>query len=321
MAEPINKVVDVEKVVVAPAGGENVDDPNEGATGDGGAASEGQGGEGEGTETVIRAGRRVPKEELIDHSKPASQTGAEPEGGSGQAAGAQAAASEGKNKVGPDGLKDVEGETPRERALRAELALTRGQLRKERGQELGIEHTPQGQQAPAKKEPSAQSQEVLKKYKPSEIAAFREVLPAIAEELGFVKAADLSQQTYAQQSQAVLDEFLEAHPEYSAENDKDGVLWNAFKGEYGLYNKPANPKDFAKIFNRIHTSIFGIKPAGDKGPINAAQQKINVASHAGASGPSRSSAPARSSANAAGLRLDGLRGFTQEELDDIASRA
>lgn len=317
MAEPVNKIEDIDKVYVKPSGdGENVSDPNAEPEGE---AAEGSGdGEGDGESEGASAGNRHPKEEIIDNShkqKPPAQAGEGSESADGSAAGA---ASEGKGKTGPDGLRDVNGETPTERALRGELAIARSKLRQERKEELGLDRpAAQAAAAPAQ---AAASQEVLKKYKPAEIAAFREVQAAIAEEMGYVKAADLSQQAYASQSQQVLDDFLSAHKEYLPENDREGVLWGAFKQEFGLYQKPANPKDFQKIFNRIHTAIFGIMPAGDRGAINAAQQKINVASHAGASGPSRTERPARASAGTPGLRLDMLRGFDDDEKEGIAGR-
>lgn len=314
MAEANNKIEDVETVYVAPAGGENVEDPNaQEEDADNGAADNAQADQDDTHEDVAdngAAGKRQPKEKIVT-SKPVAPAGKQPENNG-----------EGKSKVGTDGLRDVDGETPRERALRQELAITKAKLRTERGQELGIEHAPavapQSQDAPKNADREAA---LAKKYGPQVLANLREVLPVLADEMGYVKAADLSQQTYARQSQTVLDEFLEAHPEYAAENDKGGVLWSAFKQEYSLYNKPANPKDFAKIFNRIHTAIFGIKPAGSNGAINAAREKINVASHAGASGPSRSNQPARTSAASAAVRLDMLKGFSDEDLEDIASRA
>lgn len=312
MAE--QNIVDVDTIYIEPTkDGENVEDPNK-KDGDENADDQGgAGGEDEGSDDGAAAGARKPKEQLIDNSKPAAQAGAKPEGGDG----GSASADDGKGKVGPDGLKDVAGETPTERALRAELATTRAKLRQERKEELQLGNAPT-QGAPAKHEASPEAKKVLEKYKPAEIAALREVLPALADEMGYVKAADLSQQTYAGQAQAVLDDFLTEHKEYLPENDKDGVLWNAFKQEYGLYQKPANPKDFQKIFNRIHTAIFGIKPAGDKGAITAQQQKINVASHAGASGTARTNAPAKPATP--GLRLDMLKGFSDEEKEEIAGR-
>lgn len=302
MAEQ-NEIKDVDTVYVEPSGdGENVEDPNkkvDETDGDGAGDAD------EGTNDGIGAGPHKP-EELVDTSKPAKPAGKDPEGG------------DKKPKIGGDGLVDIDGETPRERALRGQLDIERKRNRQAQTKELGIENSNATVEIPAQQLPK--NQEVLKKYKPEEIAALREVLPALADEMGYVKAQDLSQKSYAEQSQGVLDTFLESHPEYSTENDPQGVLWNAFKQEFGIYNKPTNPKDFVKIFNRIHTTIFGIKPAGNNGALNAAREKINVASHAGASGPGRSNAPT-SKAAVPGLRLDMLRGFDDEDIDDIQKRA
>lgn len=308
MAEQ-NIVKDVDTVYVDPAGGENVEDPNKNVdeTVD---DQDGAGGADEGTNDGIGAGPHKP-EELVDTSKPVAPSAKKPE------------VSGDKNKVGDDGLHDVEDETPRERALRAKLAISEKRNRGDQAKDLGLGNTPAAQQAsaPAPKN-SARLQELAQKFTPQAIENLREVLPVLADEMGYVKAGDLSQQSYAQQSQAVLDEFLESHPEYSSENDDGGVLWDAFKNEYQIYNKPANPKDFAKIFNRIHTTIFGIKPSGDNGAINAQREKINVASHAGASGPGRNNAPAPKNSKAtSGLRLDMLKGFDDDDIEDIQSRA
>jgi hypothetical protein len=205
-------------------------------------------------------------------------------------------------------IADVEGETPRERALRLELTNLRREKRKEQIKELLPQNS---SQQSLKKELSAEKQAILNKYKPEEIQALSEVIPVIAESQGYVRADQLTQDQYNERAEAEFDKFIEKHPEYSQEKDKDGVLWNELKKEFSIYAKPANPKDYAKILNRSHNAIFNIKPVGDKGAISAAQKKIQVASHAGASAPTRtnSSRPI----NSQGLRLDMLKGFSDEE--------
>ena len=222
-----------------------------------------------------------------------------------------AGADEGTGTVGSDGLKDVDGETPRERALRKELTDTRKQLRGERGQEVfGGQHpAPQ----PKRGELSDQDKSVLGKYKPEEIGALKEVLPVLAKEMGYVRADDLAGQSYADKAQETLDSFLEKHPEYLPENDTNGTLWNAFKAEYGLYKQPANPKDFSKIFDRIHRDVFGIKPAGPLAKVQAQQEKTKVASHAGASSTTAAPRERAGKPAAQGFRTDALKGFTDEE--------
>lgn len=217
-------------------------------------------------------------------------------------------------QVSDDGLSDVDGETPKERAMRLEVTRLKGRLRQEQRDEL------LGNQPPVvtKKEVSPEKAAILAKYKPEEISSLREVLPALAEEMGFVRKDELQGNTYAEKSQEHLDNFLEKHPEYLPENDKDGTLWNAFKAEFtsGTYNQqPANPKDLSKIFNLIHRDVFGIKPAGALKTVSAQQGKVNSASHS----VSSPSAPATSkrSAQPQGMRLDMLKGFDEEEIAEL----
>lgn len=218
-----------------------------------------------------------------------------------------------------EGESDGETEdTPKERALRHEIETLRANMRRERATELNAG----GEHAETKpKELAPEKAAILKKYTPEAIAAFRDVLPVIAEDMGFVRAEELSAKTYKDQSEQELDDFLKDHPEYLVANDKENVLWNRFKSEFQMYRPPQHPKEYRKIFNRIHTDIFGIKPAGDKGAINAQQQKIKVASHAGASGPARQTVSTRPKTNTAGLRLDALKGFTQDEIDEMTGGA
>ncbi len=223
----------------------------------------------------------------------------------------QKPAPKGDEGVGEDGLKDVEGETPRERALRAEITKLKARERKEQTDEIIGKSGPAP--VPAKRELTDQQKATLGKYQPEEIAALREVLPTLAQEMGYVRQDELAGATYAEKSQEVLDGFLEKHPEYLPENDKDGLLWKAFTAEYGLYKQPSNPKDFAKIFNRIHTDVMGIKPAGPLPKVNAQQEKTKVASHAGASSKGSSSGNRAEKPSATGLRTDMLKGFSDEE--------
>lgn len=285
MAENI-PIEDVERVEIAPSGGgETIETEQEG--------DEPEGNEPEGG--AEPADPREPKEQLV-HRKPE-----------------EPADNKSKEDISPEGgtPAEVEGETPREKALRLEIERLRTVNRKERAAELLGDTKPP---TTAKKELSPEKQEVLKRYNPSEIEALREVLPALAEELGYVRTDQLSANQYNDKAQEELDSFLEHHPEYLPENDKDNVLWPRFKQEFGIYAQPANPKDYKKIFNKVHNEIFGIRPVGDKGAITAAQRKIQVASHAGASGPARSTAPSSRKPNTTGLRLDMLRGFSEEDL-------
>jgi hypothetical protein len=214
-----------------------------------------------------------------------------------------------------DEAAPVEGETPREKALRQQIEDLRAERRKERTDEI-IKAAP----VPTitrTNELSDEDKAIVGKYKPGEVAALREVLPVLAKEMGYVRGDQLAGTTYADKSQEVLDGFLDKHPEYLPQNDKDGTLWNAFKAEYGLYKQPTNPRDFSKIFDRIHRDVFGIKPAGALSKVNAQQEKVRVASHAGASSTSRSAAKPAAKANASQYRTDALKGFTDDQIAEM----
>lgn len=267
--------------------------------------------------------------ENTDPESPEGETGDEPEGGEPegenrpdglqqrQAASPEAAAPAAEPQ-GDDGLVPVEDETPRERALRLELHKTRQKLRGERTSDLlGTPTAP----AAGKKEINPEHAAVLSKYKPEELSAIREILPALAEEMGFVREDQLAGRTYGEQAQTALDTFLDKHPEYTPEKDTDGTLWEAFKTEYGLYKQPANPKDFAKIFERIHRDVLGIQPRGPLPKVAAQRERAQVASHAGASA-APAPAPRASRPGAAapgGLRLDMLKGFTDDEKAELTA--
>lgn len=212
-----------------------------------------------------------------------------------------------------DTLAEVDGETPRERALRKEVTRLKREARGERSAEI-IGPAPAG--TATRPELTDDDQKVLGKFKPEEIAGLREVIPVLAKEMGFVRKDELAGSTYAERAQGELDSFLDKHPEYQPENDKDGTLWTAFKAEYQLYNKPANPKDFGKIFDRVHREVFGIKPSTGALPkVNAQREKVSAASHAGTSAP-RTATRERTAAPQ-GLRLDMLKGFDDDELAEI----
>lgn len=221
-----------------------------------------------------------------------------------------------KVEVDSDGLAVVPGETPRERALRMELVKER----KKNATNLGKDII---QPAPVeKKQISTKSSEILKKYKPEEIESLREVLPALAEELGFVKKDELQATTYEEKANVEIQSFIKDHPEYASENDPEGVLWTQLKDEYQAYYKPPqNPSDYRKIFERIHKDLMGINTTGKKLPtVQAAKEKINVASHRGpaASATSRNNGVRPATG---GLRTDALKGFSAEEIADIEGRA
>lgn len=201
------------------------------------------------------------------------------------------------------------GETPKEWALRKEVERLKSQIRQERTDELFVPSD-----IPKIKTLSPERQRLLEKYDSEQLSELSELIKAQAEEMGFVKKDELNAQTYKETADTLLNEFLENHPEYLPENDKDNVLWNRFREEFSDLKQPNNPKDFKRLFNKVHSSIFGIK-TGNLNKINAQQEKLKVASHSGKTvgGVSKKSNVIPN------IRLDALKGFDDDEINDLVS--
>lgn len=251
--------------------------------GEGAGDAEGdEGGEGA---SESEPGKPGPKEQLVRRPAPAPST---EEDGNGEPA-------------------PVVGETPKEHALRLETERLKGLLRGERAAEIRPTVAPAA--------PISPTADIRAKYKPQDLAAFDEM----AKGLGFVRGDELKANEYGTKSDEVIREWQEAHPE-----TEDPLIWDRIKAQFGpngIYQYPKNPNDYKTILNKIHQDIFNIQPVGDKGALTAKNQKIHVASGPGNSGPSRSITPTRTMPNSSGLRLDGLRGFSDEEKESIARRA
>lgn len=207
-------------------------------------------------------------------------------------------------------LAVIPGETPRERALRLEVTNQKRINRQLMGQGLGIK----SENKPEKKELSDDKKKVLAKYKPEDMQNLREVFGVLAEDMGFVLKDELGANTYTDKAGEELEKFLESHPEYLPENDNGNILWDSFRKEYALYKQPENPKDFKKIFDRVHQTVFGIKSAGDIKKIDASKEKVKVASHSGASKTTQAASKGKAPA---GLRFDMLQGFSDEEKAEL----
>lgn len=198
-------------------------------------------------------------------------------------------------------IKDVPGETPKERALRAELTKLRKDIRIQQQQELLKKDN-----LFVKKE-----EDILSEYDPEEIAKLDKILAS----KGYVKKGELEAQSFEQSANEQLKSFLDSHPEYKPENDKDGLLWNQFRERYQILNvNPKDPKVLKDVFNMVHNSLHGSSSIDIK-KIKASQAKINVASHSGGANTSGTKITKKESPT--GLRIDMLKGFEEEDLKDL----
>src|SRR3990167_7169790 len=136
--------------------------------------------------------------------------------------------------------KPIEGETNREFGLRKENERLRERLREKNKKEI-IENI-----AEPPETVSSSTNERLEKLKESytedELRVMEEAIDVLAEQNGYVK----KEHTYASAVNNFLDEFLNEHAEYKAENDINDVRWGLFnqiiKSDYNLSSSQGKPK-------------------------------------------------------------------------------
>ena len=210
----------------------------------------------------------------------------------------------------------VQGETPREFALRCEVHKLKAQRRSSRSKELFGKDSPVKETVNSE-ELTEDESKVLASYNKDELASFEKMMGVIAKKRGWINKGDLQKTTYKEQGQNILDNFLDSHPEYSSEKDPDNVLWKQFQSEFSLYKQPSNSKVLKRIFNKIHRDIFNVLPEDDLNKINAQKQKIKSASHSGAAGNKKVSPPKQSNLDPS-LKKH-MKGFDDKELDELFS--
>jgi len=208
--------------------------------------------------------------------------------------------------------KRLSTETPREYALRLEVTRLRAANRKDKSAEIFKNTDNVAENIDTLTE---EDNKFLATYNKEELDNFEKVLSVMAKKNGWVKKGELTATTYQDRGQEILDTFLEEHPEYSADNDPNGVLWTQFKEEYALYKHPNNPKDLKKIFNKIHRDIFEVLPEEGLNKINAQKEKLKVASHSGATSNRNAPSPRQSTLDPS-LKQH-FKGFGDDELEDM----
>lgn len=183
----------------------------------------------------------------------------------------------------------VEGETPREKALRLEVQRLRGLTRKKQVEDL-VETTQQPQVT------AEDEYQVLKDqgYTDDEIKKMVTAVDLIASKKGYVRA----DRNYAQSVQDTVDLFVEGHPEYKPSNDPDNLRWDRFQalladGTYNLAGK--TPKQLTSIFNKVDEDVR--KELGENvikttpQQVAAARHKVAVVSHTGGGKPTPAEKP------------------------------
>jgi hypothetical protein len=201
-------------------------------------------------------------------------------------------------------VKEIPGETPKERALRQVVKKLRGKLREENRKLVSEE--------PLFVKESGELPDELKDYDAEELAKLEKFLSA----RGYIKKDEVEQKAYNSVRDEIWAGFLDEHPEYLPENDTDDVLWKAFQEELGLYARPKNPKDFKKLFDRVHKNIFDENPKISPGQVAAKAEKIKVASSGSATIAKPKNNATIQKSNDSEL-AKWLKGFSEDEIADI----
>jgi hypothetical protein len=214
-------------------------------------------------------------------------------------------------------IKDVEGETPKERALRLELTRVRRGIREKEQKDL------------IKTEPIVEDDSDIDEelrgmgYEDNQIAGLKKVVDIVASKQGYVKKSN----SYKEMADDTLTSFIEEHPEYAPENDKDDLYWSRFKSilgsDYNLNGK--NSKQIKSVFERVDRDVkeeLGDKEL-DKDKIEAQKRKISDVSHT-ASTSSKETVETKKAVSAGNKTFvssghPGLvfKGFDEDEMEDI----
>lgn len=174
--------------------------------------------------------------------------------------------------------KPVEGETPKERALRLEVQRLRHEKRDKERQSLLSNAKPPKQNEDI-------YAELRTKYTDDEIKNSEDLVDAIARAKGFVKKEEAYQDTANQ----VLEGFLDTNPEYKPENDVDDIRWNSFNriltADYNLQHKTASQllAIYKKVDRDVKETLGEPAKKQDSRKIETQKQKIQSVSHSGGS--------------------------------------
>jgi hypothetical protein len=176
-----------------------------------------------------------------------------------------------KEEVKPE-PKPVEGETPREVALRKQITELREKIR-DKDEVIKI----------ADPVISNEEYEKLKgEYADEELEKFEKLFSVVGKKLGYVKTEDVNRD----KGQDVLNKFLDTHTEYKVENDPSDERWKMFTTILNRdYNRNGKtPVELAKLFEKVNRDVaeeLGESPKRVIAPRTADIQKIKSVSHAG----------------------------------------
>lgn len=214
-------------------------------------------------------------------------------------------------------IKDVEGETPREKALRLEVTRLRKERReKEQNELLKSSNVENNNEEIDYKELEESG------YTQEQIKDLSKMVNVIVSKSGYIK----KDQSYQEMANSTLNSFIKEHNEYAPENDKDDFRWSKFneilKNDYNLKGK--SQEQIKSILEKVDRDVkleLGEVEDKKQGKIEAQKQKISVISH-GTSSTSSKSKENSIKAIPAGNKtviIGGhpFKGFDDDEIEDF----
>ena len=182
--------------------------------------------------------------------------------------------------------KPVEGETPREKALRKQIVLLRKKNREAERQKMFNKESIKSNGNETNIDPD-KYKSITDEYSEDEIKRFGSLFEVMAEKKGYIKKSH----NYGNMVNDTLEDFLDNNPEYSEENDEEDVRYGLFdqrirSGIYSLEDK--NKKQLKEIFKEVHNYVNNQlgesetkEPRMNVNKRNAQIQKIKSVSHKG----------------------------------------
>lgn len=213
----------------------------------------------------------------------------------------------------------VEGETPRERALRSEVERVKKLNRDLKGQKLFKDIKPETTPVDLTEE----DKKALEAYDPEQLANLDKVLDVLARKKGLVKESDFVGRQRVQELKDSFDDWMETNPEFSEDKDPDGTMWKALERQYTevmTYRPPPkNSKELTKVLNGIKKELFGITTdTTDLKKVEAQKEKIKVSSHAAGSSASNKTKSKTVDPEIDTLVKSGaLKGFDDKDLEEM----
>jgi hypothetical protein len=216
--------------------------------------------------------------------------------------------------------KPVEGETPRERALRLEVERVKRANRQLKGDKLLKDVKPVVTPVTLTEE----DQKALESYDPEQLANLRKVTGIIAKQEGWVKKDEFSNEQRQQELKDSFDDWMDQNPEFSEDQDPDGVMWKALQHAYKERNEyrppPKNSKELNRVLNGIKKDLFGVTVTTDTTDlrkVEAQKEKIKVSSHgAGSSAATKPKSKTVDPEIDTLIKSGAMKGFDDKDLEE-----